>query len=155
MSRLLNFIFPPRCFHCQEPLQRHSPLCQDCLDHVALVDVPTQICSINTVHCFDDHSPARSLLPRARDPSIAKLLAAFLIVQFTKLKTEAIQNVYRLPRSGKALSAYCAYFLRLPVNRRIYDRSVLLPTLFPLTTKEKNRLAEELPRQVIHISLFP
>ncbi|MCP5491469.1 MAG: hypothetical protein H7A40_00305 [Chlamydiales bacterium] len=152
--KILDFLFPPRCCNCQTLLKRHYPLCKECQSHIELASIEVQSCSYRAIHCFDHLSPIKSLHSKACHPSVAKLMAAFLIVQLNHLSHEPIDSVYILNSRSKPLATYCARFLKLPLNRKAYERCILVPSIHPMTPKEKRRLAAKYPRALIHISLF-
>ncbi len=150
----LDFLFPPRCNHCQILIDRHYPLCKECQSHIELAPIDEQSCSYRATHCFERDSPIKSLQCKACHPSIAKLMASFLIVQLKHLSHDPIESVYILNSRSEPLATYCSRFLKVPLNRKAHERCILIPSIHPMSPKEKRRLAQKYPRAIVHLSLF-
>lgn len=150
---MMDYLFPARCRHCKALQSRHALLCSDCQDHFTLLDATSDPCDLSThASCFDPVGPVMSLV-HSLDPATYKLLASLFVVQLDRLNWPNVDCLYSA--IAPDLTRYVKRYLRLRTRRfALRDRILLVPTIWPLTPRQRHRLYNRYPRQIYNLSII-
>ena len=148
---LLNFFYPPRCRHCHCLLKAHAFLCSDCLRHLEYAPLNKHPCHVFVqVGCFRPYGPIMTLA-KSKEPGVAKVLAALMIVHFSKLNWPQPSGIY-------GNSDLCFAMRRMLKLKRIYrqicDQIIFVPSIYPLSYPEKKKLFLRFPRTILSLTLL-
>ena len=151
---MIRFLYPPYCRHCDQKLEKHALLCKTCLSHLNWSDVKSVGCILfYEASVFVRLGPILSLLPFAKtEPSIAKLFASFMVYYQKQLDTPPIDGLYfasdtLLAREYRALTKQRRRFFAKP------EETLFVPTLKPLTYKQKKRILKRVPSRIVNLSI--
>ncbi|HPE85385.1 MAG TPA: double zinc ribbon domain-containing protein [Chlamydiales bacterium] len=151
MRVVLDFLFPARCRHCGVDLERYALLCPNCLEHVVFMEGKEESCHAYVQRaCFEACGPILSLI-HDKDPGVAKLLAALMVLQYKQIGWPECDGV-----AGRGLLGY--YFSKLTGVKRAkkpwVDQELLVLSLRPLTYKERARLFRRFPKKLLNLSVI-
>lgn len=96
IKRFLELIFPPFCWHCEEPSAFPHPLCDSCLK---LLDV---LPSSTPLITFEGQGPAWTLikaLKSGKAPRLAQGLAGYMALQYLKSHLPLPDFIVPVPQS--------------------------------------------------------
>lgn len=92
----LKFLFPPLCWHCDQPAKVGRPLCSTCLSYL------TPLPSSTDLVAFEGEGPAWTLvkaLKSGKAPEAAKGLAGYMAVQLLNSHHAVPELIVPVPQS--------------------------------------------------------
>jgi len=127
ISKFLEWIFPPFCLHCDEPVQLSQPLCTSCVQ--LLTFLPPVDPPVDLLVTFEGQGPAWTLikaLKSGKAPDLAKGLAGYMALHYLKSNlplpdfiVPVPQSLYRSLKIGYNPSLLLAQFLGKTLDRPV------------------------------------
>lgn len=121
VKALLNFIFCPFCLHCQEKIDKASDyFCKQCVSDFILIEEyercrrcfsslgECKLCKEkgypfnHFTACFEYHGPPSTLIQHLKyysKPYLAKEIAAFMVLQYTRMNWKMPDLIIPVPQS--------------------------------------------------------
>lgn len=96
IKKLLEEIFPPFCFHCDEPVNLSQPLCPSCVKLLEFLPLG------NPLVTFEGVGPAWTLvkaLKSGKAPHLAQGLAGYMALQYLKYDLPLPDFIVPVPQS--------------------------------------------------------
>jgi len=124
VNRVLEWIFPPFCRHCDEPVPLSQPLCSSC------VELLTFLPPADPLVTFEGQGPAWTLmkdLKSGKAPGLAKGLAGYMALHYLKNNFPLPDFIVPVPQSlHRSLQiGYNPSFLLAQHLGQTFDRPVL------------------------------
>src|SRR5581483_8858747 len=131
-DQILNFLFPPLCIGCREPVGEAGGFCAGCWNGIAFLDGPACACC-GTPFPLDPGSDTLCAACLARPPAYDKARAIFAYDEKSRAPILALKHADRLDlvpgfarwleRVGASLLAECDLIVPVPLHRfRLWRR---------------------------------
>jgi len=96
IAKCLEWIFPPFCWHCNEPVQLSQPLCTSCIQLLTFLPPADPLVT------FEGQGPAWTLikaLKSGKAPGLAKGLAGYMALHYLKSNLPLPDFIVPVPQS--------------------------------------------------------
>ncbi|NGX41294.1 MAG: hypothetical protein KR126chlam4_01133 [Candidatus Anoxychlamydiales bacterium] len=150
LSNILNLFYPHLCLHCSSKLEKnYFYFCKICLFDFSYLECKH---NISTFAVFENIGAIKTLLKELKTQkilSITKIAAAFIVIQYFRLKWPMPDVIYLMnnpliKNHQYYLSKEVSLFLKKPLKKRQNLSEVALIVFDVLETQKFNQIKETL-----------
>jgi hypothetical protein len=125
-EKVASFIYPSYCIHCEEKVASHRWLCPFCAEQIEFVEAVATRNSA-TLKPLGSSLSFQKVLTAPCFDEVAKTMAAFMVIQLSKLSWPPLDCICPSPRDpfNLILAKHLSLFLKVPVIQ-----ALKLPSMF-------------------------